>query len=141
MAIQILYQKDFANQEEVSIEVSKIKKDIIENYVLDCDQDISSYKDKIDEKFLDNLLGGVLQILPNLDQKISDNLKEGWEISSIDSTLLQIMRCGIFELSYMKNIPSKVVVDEYVSIAASFFDEKKVKFVNATLDKIAKSDQ
>ena len=136
MAVQILYQKDFINLDQ---EINKIKNDIVENYVLDYSQDISSYKNKIDEKFLDNLIFGVLQVCDTLDKEITNNLKEGWKLNDIDNILQQILRCAIFELKYIKNIPEKVVIDEYVSISASFFDKKKVTFVNAVLDKVAKN--
>ncbi len=135
MAVQILYQKDFNSSNQ---NLDKIKNDVIENYVLDCGDDISSYKNKIDEKFLENLLSGVSMVETNLDEKIINNLKAGWSLKALEEPILQILRCAIFELNYVKNVPAKVVLDEYVSIAASFFDSKKVTFVNAIIDKIAK---
>lgn len=138
IAIQIFYQKFFFKSEEIDIE--KIKNDIVENYIIDSEEEIKSYRDKIDEKFLDNLIGGLPLVITKIDDIITQNLKKGWQIQDLDEILLQILRLGIFELLYIKKIPTKVIIDEYVSIAASFFDSKKVTFVNATLDKIAKID-
>lgn len=133
MAVQIMYQKDFLQIDDLA----KIKSEIIEDYLVDCQQDLKSYKTEIDEAFLDKLLAGILLVLDKIDAKIAQNLKEGRNIGEIDKTLLQILRFGVYELNYLKDVPAKVVVDEYVSIAASFFDKKKVTFANAILDKIA----
>lgn len=138
IAVQILYQKSFNQIDESNI--GQIKNDVVENYLIDFNDEIESYREKIDENFLDNLLSGLPMVIDTIDEIIEKNLKKNWQIKDLDEILLQILRLAIFELKYIKNIPVKVVIDEYVSISASFFDEKKVTFVNATLDKIAKEN-
>jgi N utilization substance protein B len=54
--------------------------------------------------------------------------------------MLQILRLAAFEIKFLLDVPTKVVIDEYVGIAASFFDETKVTFVNAVIDGIAKKN-
>jgi|TARA_Y100000389_G_scaffold201215_1_gene243332 transcription antitermination protein NusB len=135
VAVQILFQKDFNK----NISIDQIKEDVIDNYIIDCQDEVKSYRAKIDNNFLDKIISNILNVADIIDDKISQNLKNGWKISDLDKTILQILRCAIFELNYFDKIPAKVVIDEYVSIAASFFDENKVKFVNATLDKISKN--
>ena len=134
MAIQIFYQYNFLNQEKDIIE---IKQDLIENYIIDCNEDSSSYIDKIDEDFLDNLITGIT-LNNNLDNDIQEFLKDGFTLEKTDQVLQQILKLGTFELKFMLDIPYKVVIDEYVDITAAFFDEKRTTFVNGILESLAK---
>ncbi len=131
IAVQVFYQYDY-HLEKKSYE--EIKKDLIENYILNSEDEISSYQDEIDAIFLDKLIAAP-QMFVEIDQELSAFLQKGWSLGSVDKVILQILRLAVFELQMLKDIPPKVVVDEYVGIAASFFDQKKVTFVNAILDK------
>ena len=131
IAVQVFYQYDY-HSEKKSYE--EIKKDLIENYILNSEDEISSYQDEIDAIFLDKLIAAP-QMFVEIDQELSAFLQKGWSLGSVDKVILQILRLAVFELQMLKDIPPKVVVDEYVGIAASFFDHKKVTFVNAILDK------
>ena len=42
-----------------------------------------------------------------------------------------------FELSYRLDVPSEVVLDEYVELAKSFFEGPEPGFVNGALDGLA----
>jgi N utilization substance protein B len=130
IAVQILYQQDFQSEKK---SYEKIKQELIENYVLDTEDEISSYKEKIDEDFLNQLLA-VAQIFEKIDQEISPLLQQ--PLFKLDLVMLQILRLAVFELKILKDAPENAVINEYVGIAASFFDQKKVTFVNAILDKI-----
>lgn len=135
MAIQIFYQFEFF---EEKIELSQIAKDVVENYLLKQDEDISSYEKNVNKDFLSNLIEGLKNDTKNIDKDIEEFLKSPWNLETIDEITLQILRFGCFELKYAKTTPAKVIIDEYVDIASSFFDDKKVTFVNAILDKLAK---
>ena len=135
MAVQIFYQRDFFNNEK---SLGEIKEDVIENYLLDFEEETSSYRAKIDEEFLNSLISGMSLNCEKIDEEISQFLKDGWSIEKLDSVMLQVIRFAAFELKFIENIPAKVVLDEYVDLSASFFDEKKVTFVNAVLDGLAK---
>ncbi|MBN9579319.1 MAG: N utilization substance protein B, partial [Alphaproteobacteria bacterium] len=43
-----------------------------------------------------------------------------------------------FEFIARKDVPAKVVIDEYVDIAHAFFEGEEPSFVNAALDRIAR---
>lgn len=135
MAIQIFYQHNFFGDEK---KLHEIKEDVIENYVLDHEESISSYREKIDETFLNNLIAGLELDSKKIDEEISELLKTGWSIEKLDDLVLQILRLGAFELKFMHDTPLKVVIDEYVDITASFFDDKKITFINAALENLAK---
>ena len=135
MAIQIFYQYDFF---EGAKTFSEIQKDVIENYTLDSEKDLSSYRDKIDEAFLDNLLSLAMIEIKKIDSEIIEFLKDARSFEKTDEVVKQILRLGSFELKFAKDIPAKVIIDEYVDIAASFFTDKRITFVNGTLENLAK---
>ena len=50
-----------------------------------------------------------------------------------------ILRAGAYELRRCKDIPAKVILNEYVEIARAFFDGDEPGVVNAVLDRLGKS--
>jgi len=139
MAVQIFYQHDFFNDNllDNKEDFTKITNNLVENYALDFAEDISSYKDYVDQDLLNKLVQGLKDDIKDTDDEISQFLKDNWTIEKLDKITLQILRVGTFELRNIKDVPAKVIIDEYVDIAASFFEDKKVTFVNAILDKLA----
>ena len=135
MAVQIFYQYDFFNRER---KLEEIKEELIENYLLDPELETSSFRKEIDESFLNNLILGLSLDGEKLDAEITEFLKGDWSLDKLEDVSLQILRLAVFELKFLPAIPAKVVVGEYVDIAASFFDKKRLTFINATLDALAK---
>ena len=136
IAIQIFYQFEFHDQK---IPLEEIKNSVIDNYVLEQEEDISSYRKRIDLNLLETLLAGVNLGMDQLDHDIAGFLKDDWDLNKLPDVMLYILRLGAFELKYTLDVPVKVVLGEYVDIAASFYENKKVTFVNATLENIAKN--
>ena len=64
-------------------------------------------------------------------------LSADWRLSRIDSILRAILRAGAFELIAMKDVPAKVVIDEYLDVSHAFFCGDEPSFINAALDKLA----
>ena len=52
--------------------------------------------------------------------------------------MLQVLRCGTYELIARADIPTGAVISEYVDVAKAFFDDREAKFVNGLLDGVAK---
>lgn len=90
-----------------------------------------------DWKFFENLVLGIVSKQRDLDPMIDDLLVNGWTLSRIDATVRAILRAGVFELKARKDVPARVVINEYVEIAHSFFDGDESKMVNGILDKLA----
>lgn len=135
MAVQIFYQYEF---HQGKFDLEQITNEIVNNYTLRQEEETTSYKSKINLSFLQNLTIGLQKDRENIDNIVKKYLKEPFNIDKIDDIILQILRFGTFELKYVQDSPAKVVLDEYVDIAASFFADKKVTFINAILDKIAR---
>ncbi|MEL7105196.1 MAG: transcription antitermination factor NusB [Pseudomonadota bacterium] len=73
-----------------------------------------------------------------IDQMTDRALVERWPIARIDPTLRAVFRAAGAELK-AGEAPPKVVISEYVDVAAAFFPEgKEARFVNAVLDHMAR---
>ncbi len=136
MAIQIFYQFEFYEEQQ---DINVIKNNVIDNYILDQEDEISSFRGKIDIDLLESLLSGISLGLTEIDFEISQFLKDGWDLEKLPDIALYILRFGAFELKFMRDVPLKVVIDEYVEISSTFFEDKKVTFINGTLENMAKS--
>ncbi len=73
-----------------------------------------------------------------IDRAIAASLSEKWKLERVDSILRAILRCGVFELVARRDVPAKVVIDEYVAVAGAFFGGDEPGFINAALDTIAR---
>lgn len=90
-----------------------------------------------DWPFFESLVTGIVKEQRILDPMINDLLVKGWSLSRIDATVRAILRAGCFELAQRKDVPAKVVINEYVEIAHSFFSGEESKLINGVLDKLA----
>ncbi|MSO74080.1 MAG: transcription antitermination factor NusB [Alphaproteobacteria bacterium] len=81
---------------------------------------------------------GVSRRPDDIDQLVGDVLGEGWSLKRLGALLRAMMRAAAFELLEIAAIPARVVIDEYVEIAASFFSDREPAFVNGALDQLAR---
>ena len=81
---------------------------------------------------------GVVARQVEIDNALTDKLAEGWTLVRMDKTMLQILRCGTYELIARADVPKPTVITEYVDVAHAFFDEREAKFVNGILDSVGK---
>ncbi len=91
-----------------------------------------------DWPFFESLVMGIVNEQRQLDPKINESLARGWTLARIDATVRAILRAGCFELSDRKDVPAKVVINEYVEIAHSFFAGEESKLINGVLDRLAR---
>jgi N utilization substance protein B len=90
-----------------------------------------------DKDFFADLVRGVPHHQVEIDRSIAETLSEDWKLERIDSILRAILRAAIYELVARKDVPAKVVIDEYLDIAHAFFAGEEPAFVNALLDRVA----
>lgn len=92
-----------------------------------------------DVGFFRQLVGGVVERQRAVDPMIHNALPPTWPLSRIDLTLRAILRCGVFELLERKDIPGRVVINEYLDVSRAFFEDDEPGLVNAVLDAIARN--
>ena len=90
-----------------------------------------------DEAFFADLVRGVVQHQKVIDSAVVRRLATGWKLERLDATVRAILRAGAYELSRRADVPTEVVIDEYVELAKSFFEGPEPGFVNGALDAVA----
>ena len=92
-----------------------------------------------DVDFFDDVVGGAIARREEIDALLSERLAEGWNLTRLDKTMLQILRAGAYELLARPDIPVGTAISEYVDVAHAFFEEREAKFVNGVLDAVARA--
>ena len=88
--------------------------------------------------FFDDLVAGVDARRAEIDEALVAKLASGWTLARLDKTMLQVLRCGAYELITRPDVPVGSAISEYVDVAKAFFDDREAKFVNGVLDAVAK---
>ncbi len=91
-----------------------------------------------DADFFRQIVTGVIRNQLDIDPTVDNALQNGWPVARIDATLRAILRAATFELLRRRDIPSGVVITEYVDIAKAFYEEDAAGMVNGVLDAIAR---
>ena len=92
-----------------------------------------------DQQLFQAILEGISRVASDLDDMIYGSLSDKWSLARLDSVMRAILRAGTFELSERLDIPAKVTIDEYVTLANLFFSGKEPAMVNGTLVTIAET--
>lgn len=90
-----------------------------------------------DTKFIFQLAEGVEGKLAEIDAIIAKTAPE-WPIDQIQLVDRNVLRIGIYELMFLKDVPPKVAINEAVEMAKSFGGESSSKFLNGVLGTLYK---
>lgn len=85
-----------------------------------------------DTKFIFDLVNGVRANQEAIDALIEKTAPE-WPLDQIAVIDRNILRIGIFEMHYGKEVPPKVAINEAVELGKTFGGESSGKFVNGVL--------
>jgi transcription antitermination protein NusB len=129
-AVQALYQMDLAGTglNEILAE--------FESHWLGCEVEGAQYR-PAEAAYFRDIVGGVVREQTRLDPQIDAALARGWPLRRIEAVLRAVLRAGAYELACRSDVPARVVMSEYVDVAAAFVDEEETGMVNAVLDQLA----
>ena len=130
-AVQVLYQMRLNNQDAASA-----MREFIDHRVgfnLDGDVFVPADADTLQE-----IVTATTTRWADIDAAMSAALAEG-KRGEVETLLDCILRAGIAEIMSRGDIDVGIIINDYLSVAAAFYDGNEPKIVNAILDKIAKS--
>jgi N utilization substance protein B len=123
VALQTLYELDF--RREVNDESF--------NLGLVLKRNVARYESTVDDVFfIEQLVQGVAQRQDELDEALRPLAPE-WPIDQIARMDRVVLRIGLYELIYEKDVPQKVVINEAVELAKAFGGDNSSKFINGVL--------
>ncbi|MBN9082813.1 MAG: transcription antitermination factor NusB [Rhizobiales bacterium 62-17] len=85
-----------------------------------------------------DIVQGVLKDQRAIDQAADKVLQEGWPLRRIEAVLRAVLRAGVYELKSRADVPARVIITEYVDVAAAFLADNEVGMTNAVLDRLAR---
>lgn len=131
IALQTLYELDFRRDaKDVNFDLQEV-----------LDRNIARYDSMVDDKsFVEQLVNGVVKHEKDLDTALQPIAPE-WPIDQIARMDRIVLRIGLYELTYDKSVPPKVVINEAVELAKAFGGENSSKFVNGVLGTALRSDE
>jgi N utilization substance protein B len=133
-AVQALFQMEHSSQ---TIDIVRVE---FLNYRFGETYEGAQMEDGDIEHFT-RVLEDAVNYQAQIDQQTDRALVAKWPLGRIDPTLRALFRAAGGEMRDM-SIPPKVVIKEYVDVAAAFFpDGKEPSFVNAVLDHMAREER
>ena len=133
-AVQALYQMDMTG-----IDLNEVIAEF-EAHRLGQEIEGCQYADA-EAAFFRDLVNGVVREQLKIDPLIDKQLAEGWRLTRVDSILRAILRAGAYEVLMRPDVPSRVVITEYLDLAHAFFEGEEPKVVNGILDKLAREER
>lgn len=130
-AVQALYQMEQTEQGSLAV----IREFMEDRLGLDDD---GRPVEEADPDLFKAVVSGVVENQEPVDTAIVARLANGWRLERLDATTRAILRASVYELIYDINLPTQIIIDEYVSIAHAFFDAPESGFVNGILDAVAR---
>jgi N utilization substance protein B len=88
--------------------------------------------------FFRDIVAGVLRDQTPIDRGLDATLTDGWPLRRVEALMRAILRAAFYELRSRPDVPARVVVTEYVDIAAAFFGPDESGMINAVLDALAR---
>jgi transcription antitermination protein NusB len=88
--------------------------------------------------FFRDVVSGVLRDQAMIDRSVDAALERGWPLRRIEALMRAILRAAYYELRSRADVPARVVVTEYVDVAAAFFGPEESGMINAVLDGLAR---
>ena len=122
--MQSLYEWDFNNRQKPLIEIAK--------------HNVTQFAPGMEDPgFIFDLINGVEAKLPEIDDIIVKTAPE-WPLDQITVIDRSILRLGIYELMFAKEVPPKVAINEAVELGKTFGGESSGKFINGVLGTLYK---
>ena len=95
--------------------------------------------DKDAVKYITDIVEGIKKNDKEIEDVISQNIKEEWTIDRINKVNLTLLKLGIYEMLYSK-LPYKVVINEVVELSKKYGDDNSKSFVNGVLASVVKKN-
>ena len=121
-ALQALYQWQITAQSPTQISIEFQEESRLEN---------------VDRELFELLLRDVASQSDELDSLLADFVDRA--VSQIDPVERAVLRLGTYELRSCPEVPWRVVINESVELARTFGADQSHRYVNAVLDKLART--
>ena len=118
IAMKVLYQTYIYDNSNTPYDINDLIKENLE----------------VENDFVNDLVFGIRKNQKAIVE-LANKYLENWDINRLSKVDKAIFSIGIYELKYT-DTPSVVCINEAIELSKKYSDDKVVKMLNATLDKI-----
>ena len=129
-AVQALYQVGLASEP-----IETVISEFVDHRFRATGDDAGYSKPDVD-LFCD-IVRGVPTRSAELQPLVGSALAAGWRLERLDRVMQALLLSGAYELVARPDVPTAVIINEYVDLAHAFFDDEQKGFAHAVLDRIA----
>ncbi len=130
LVLQSLFEWDFNNREKSA--ESCLQENIGRN--------IERGESLADMKFTHELMVGIMNNIEKIDQEIQ-KYAPNWPLEQMTNVDRSILRLGMYEIKFSKEVPPKVAINEAIELGKKFSGEPSGKFVNGVLGAVFREMQ
>ncbi|MBV1817392.1 transcription antitermination factor NusB [Anaerosalibacter bizertensis] len=116
-AMKLLFQMEMNND---------YSDDIVELYI---DENEFTHDE---EEYIRDAVETIKINLNDIDESIQKYIK-GWKIHRLAKVDLSVLRIAVYELTYRKDIPMEVTINEAIEICKKYSTDESSKFINGVL--------
>ncbi|GAK33357.1 N utilization substance protein B [Iodidimonas nitroreducens] len=91
-----------------------------------------------DQDLFADIVLGTIERVHEIDEKLKQVLAANWPLDRLESVLRAILRAASYELMARPDVPTAVVINEYMDVAHAFFDGAEPAFANGVIDRLAR---
>lgn len=103
------------------------------------DEMYSQYPDEAQMQYIRTLVEGVARRAGELDGFI-EKYSRGWKIGRISKIAAAILRCAVYEILYVDDVPAAAAINEAVELAKGYEEPETVAFINGVLGSFVRSE-
>lgn len=134
LAVQCLYQRSYMDPAPKTEQLIQYVLGMQENEEDEAiDLDVAP-----DEKLLRGIVAGSGEMAPMLEEKLGEALGQRWQGERLTPLMKAILRAATYELIYHPELSQGIILDEYVTVAADFYEEQETKLLNGLLQEVTK---
>lgn len=103
------------------------------------DELFSEYPGEKELAYITRLVGGVREKREELDSYI-EKYSRGWKLGRISRISLAVLRCCMYEILYMPDVPNAASINEAVELAKGYEEPETVSFINGILGSFVRGE-
>lgn len=131
-AVKALYQLMMSDEPQASLVIDEYKQHRLGQVIEDIEFMAA------DEDMFADIVSGAWNRQDEIAETLASCLKAGWAIDRLEKLIHAILLAGSYELIARPDVPTAVIITEYVDVTHAFCERQEASFVNGVLDKFGK---
>ena len=137
LAVHLIYSRGFTGEEPEAVVAARLQREYYDK--LAQENDIYTQRPSNAQlAYLDGVVAGVANRAEELDALIQQ-FSIDWDVARISRLARAIMQLAIYEINYVKDVPTGVAISEAVRLAKKYDGDDTGAFVNGILGAYARS--